>query len=157
MKDIDKSEEIVGAENTEPKKIQSISIASLIAAADKVKESTKGKESVVVKVERLEELLGIGEMELIIPNTEILMAAITTKNNENIQSVQDLNIDTDILVYRCLVEPDLSSKELRKAFGVNKNIDVMKALLKPHEITSIAEVLTGKMKSSVSLVSKVKN
>ena len=157
----DKIEATPGVEKTEAKEIKPISIAALIAAADKVKESTAKERTLDIKVDRLEEILGTGQLRLVIPDMEVLMSSVNfgdiVKEGGKVSSIKDVDIDADILVYRCLVEPDLHSEELRKAFDVNKNIDVMKAILKPQEITAISAALMAETEKGVSIVNKIKN
>ncbi len=158
----EKVEETTGTEKkSEVKEIKPISIAALIAAADKVKESTAKERTLDIKVDRLEEILGTGQLKLEVPDMEVLMASMNfgdiAKAAGKLSSIKNIDIDADLLVYRCLIEPDIRSDELRKAFGVNKNIDVMKAILKPQEITMISAALMAETEKGVSIVNRIKN
>ncbi len=157
----DKIEEVTKGEATEVKEFKPIGIAALIAAADKVKESTAKERTLDIKVDRLEEILGTGHLKFVVPDMKALMSTINfgdiVKEGGKISSIKDVDIEADLLVYRCLIEPDLHSEELRKAFGVNKNIDVMKAILKPQEITTINAALMGEVEKGVSIVNRIKN
>lgn len=157
----DKIEGTPEVEKIEAKEINPISIAALIAAADKVKESTAEERTLDIKVDRLEEILGTGQLKLVVPDMEVLMSSVNfgdiVKEGGKVSSIKDVDIDADILVYRCLIEPDLHSEELREAFNVNKNIDVMKAILKPQEITAISAALMAETEKGVSIVNRIKN
>lgn len=45
------------------------------------------------------------------------------------------------IVYNCVIEPDLTSSELQKAFKVFDPMDIVKAIFKPGEIVRIGDAL----------------
>lgn len=148
-------------ENVDEKVIKNkkISIESLLSKVEETKSNGKEEKTIEIKIDRLEELLGAGVVVAKIPNLEIISSALVT-DKEDVKgsfSYGGMNFNVNQLVYNCLIEPDLSSKELRKAFGAKKNIDVFSMIFKESEITSMMKILMGKYGSGVTAIEKVKN
>lgn len=148
-------------ENIDEKVIESkkISIESLLTKVEETKSDSVGEKTIEIKIDRLEELLGEGVVVVKVPNLEIVSSSIIT-NKKDIKgsfSYGGMNFNVNKLVYNCLIEPNLSSEKLRKAFGAKKNIDVFTMIFKESEITSMMKILMEKYGSGVTAIEKVKN
>lgn len=148
-------------ENIDEKVIKNkkISIESLLSKVEETKSNGMGEKNIEIKIDRLEKLLGEGVVVAKIPNLEIISSALVTDKEDVKGSFRygGMNFNVNKLVYNCLIEPDLSSKELRKAFGVKKNIDVFTMIFKDSEVTSMMKILMEKYGSGVTAIEKVKN
>ena len=148
-------------ENVDEKVIENkkISIESLLAKVEETKSDSVGEKNIEIKIDRLEKLLGEGVVVAKIPNLEIISSALITDKKDVKGSFRygGMNFNVNKLVYNCLIEPDLSSKELRKAFGVKKNIDVFTMIFKDSEVTSMMKILMEKYGSGVTAIEKAKN
>ena len=136
-----------------------ITIESLLVKIEETKSDSVGEKTIEIKVDRLTELLGAGIVVAKVPNLEIISSAIITNKEDTKGSFRygGMNFNINKLVYNCIVEPDLTSKELRKAFGVKKNIDVFTMIFKESEVTSMMKILMEKYGSGVTAIEKVKN
>ncbi len=127
----------------------------------KVEETKKGKmkeNTIEIQIDRLEELLGAGVITARVPNVEIISASVMEENDgEGGFNYQGINFNINKLVHNCIVEPNLRSKELREAFGVQKNVDVLTSIFKDSEIFTIMGIIMDKYGDGISLIEKVKN
>lgn len=148
-------------ENIDEKIIENkkISIESLLTKVKEAKSDSVEEKTVEIKIDRLEALLGEGIVVAKIPNLEIISTSIVTDEKDMKGSFRygGMNFNVNRLVYNCLIEPDLSSEKLRKAFGAKKNIDVFAMIFKESEITSMMKILLEKYGSGVTAIEKVKN
>lgn len=145
-------------ENIENKNIKAkISIADIIANAEKLTENSKIKKKKILHSKRLEGLIGSGGIEIESVSNKVIFEAGTKEENTEILYYGGISIDPTYILSKGITSPLLTTDEVRKAFKVNTNKDLFKKIFTEDEITEIATAILDLKSGSFSVEKELKN
>lgn len=99
-----------------------VKLSDLISKVDEIKESKKEIKEIYIK-----SLDGIIKVQK--PHKDICMQAYDHERSD------------EYLIYECVVEPDLKSKELHKAYNVVDPLDIVNQVFEPGEVSYLGMTL----------------
>ncbi len=121
-------------------------VETLIKNAEKIKEGKEIK-PFEIKINRFEEMGIEGNIKVKKPDTSLLNSYI------------ERNKDIKYLISECVIEPDLSNKELQSTFKVRNKKELVSKIFTEEEINDL-DVAIGKIINktrTASLVDDIKN
>ena len=134
-----------------------ISIADVIANAEKLAENSKVRKKEILHSKRLEELIGCGGIEIeSIPN-RVVYEAETKEDNIDIMYYGGIPVDPTYILSKGISSPILTTDEVRKAFKVNTNRDLFKKIFTEEEITEMATAILNLKGGSFTVEKELKN
>ncbi|MGL5583384.1 MAG: phage tail assembly chaperone [Cetobacterium sp.] len=142
----------------ENKNIKSkISIADVIANAAKLAESSKVKKTQLLHSQRLENIIGSGGIEVESVSNAVLYEGEYNKDNKDGMFFAGLYIDPTYVVSKAIISPELCTQDVRKAFGVKTNKELLKKIFSEDEITEIASAVLALKGGAFSIENELKN
>lgn len=134
-----------------------ISIADVIANAEKLAESSKVRKKKILHSKRLEDLIGSGGIEIeSIPN-RVVYEAETKEDNIDIMYYGGIPVEPTYILSKGISSPILTTDEVRKAFKVNTNRDLFKKIFTEEEITEMATAILNLKGGSFTVEKELKN
>lgn len=130
---------------TEQEKYTRLTLDEMMKRAEQVKEAKTKNATKELYVERLGGTIVIKK-----PSRNLIA---------DTQSVETSEADA-FLVYECVSEPPLKSKELQKTFGCNEPDEIVDKIFEPGEVTTIAKeclLLAGYGEDTVKEIEEIKN
>lgn len=134
-----------------------LSIADIIANAEKLTESSKIKRKKILHSKRLEELIGCGGIEIESISNKVIFEAETKEDAIDVMYYGGLAVDPTYILSKGLSSPTLITDEVRKAFGVKTNKDLLKKIFTEDEITEIATAILNLKGGSFTIEKELKN
>lgn len=121
---------------------KTLTIKDIIKRKDQIKAKRNARKSLYV--ESLD-----GEIVVVAPDRDLCIDAMDMEGSSG----------DNYIVYNCVVEPNLTDKELHEAYGVAEPTDIVECIFNMGEITSIATELMkmAGVYSTVKVVEDIKN
>ncbi|MGL5118351.1 MAG: hypothetical protein ACRC7H_03910 [Plesiomonas shigelloides] len=134
-----------------------ISIADVIANAEKLTENSKIRKKKMLHSKRLEDLIGCGGLEVESVSNKVIFEAETKEDDTNVMYYGGMYVDPTYILSKGISSPILTTDEVRKAFKVNTNKDLFKKIFNEDEITEIATTILNLKGGSFTVEKELKN
>lgn len=134
-----------------------ISIADVIANAEKLAESSKIKKKKILHSKRLEDLIGSGGIEIQTVSNKVIYESESKEDSVDIMYYGGLTIDPAYILSKGIVSPVLTTEEVRKAFKVTTNKELFKKIFTEDEIVEIATNILNLKGGAFTIEKELKN